>query len=174
MKILMNDRIFVQIKDIAFLIHVFPYISQDCPKQLLKKCFSKVLICNEENKYNFIEFNDIEEIEFLDSLNFIVNYYDYESLDFKEIIRNIENIGNELNNIVDKYQDLDKKTQEKQYDKFTYLFELKYYRMNSIREIYKIKAGELKVDLPVIEEKSILKEKGLKKYINKIFKNRKD
>ncbi len=173
MKILTNDKIYIQLKDIAFLIHIFPHITLKCPKQVLTKCFSKILIFNDENKYDFMEFDDIESISFLNNLSFIVNYYDYEDLSFKEIIRNVENIGNELNNLADKYQDLDEKNQEEKYEKFSYLFEIKYYKMTSIREIYQIKTGELKVNLPILEEKKPIKEKGLKKHLNKLFNREK-
>ena len=166
MKIMVNDKLYVQVKDISFIIHVFPFISSICPKKILTRCLNKVFICNDNNKYSFMEFSDIEEINFFKNLNFIVDYDTYKDLTFKEIIRNVENIGNSLNDVVDRYNELDEKKQEQNKKKFTYLFETKYYKMNSIREIYKIKSGELKIDLPIEN----IEEKGFKKYFNKIFK----
>jgi hypothetical protein len=168
MKIMVNDKLYVQVKDISFIIHVFPFISSICPKKVLTKFFDKVLICNDNNKYTFMEFSDIEEINFFKNLNFIVDYDTYKDLTFKEIIRNVENIGNSLNDIVDRYNELDEVKQEENKKKFTYLFETKYYKMNSIREIYKIKSGELKIDLPI--EDNIEVEKGIKKYFKIFFK----
>ena len=171
MKVLLNNKIYVQRKDIAFLIHIFPHISSKFPKQVLKRCFSKILICNDDNKYDFIEFDDIDSIKFFNNLSYIVNYYDYEGLSFEEIIRNVENIGNDINNLSDKYQELSEKVKKEKYSRFKYLIEIRFHKMNSIREVYKIKTGELNVNLPILEERK--EEKSLKKHLNKLFNREK-
>ena len=161
MKIFINNKMYVQIKDISFVIHISSKLSEKCPNSILLKYFNRMK--NNDNKYEFIEFDNKEEINFFKKLDFIISYKDYKNLSFDKMNRYIENIGNELNILADKYHDLDEKEQNKRYDRYCTIFEKEYYKMESIRELYKIKIGELIIDFP--------KEKGIKKLIKKIRKD---
>lgn len=148
MKIFINKKVYVQVKDISFVMHMLSNINIECPKSILIKFFNKVYICNDKNKYDFIEFETKEEIDYFKKLDFIIDYKDYKKISYDKMNKYIEDIGNELYILSDKFHDLKKEEQNKKYDRYNALFEKKYYKMESIRELYRIKNGELLVDIP--------------------------
>ena len=165
MKLFINNKVYVQVKDISFIMHMLPNINIECPKSILLKFFNKIYICNDKNKYDFIEFEDIEEINYFKQLDFIISYEDYKNISYEKMNKYIQDIGNELYTLADKYHELSEEEQKKKYDRYNSVLEKKYYKIESIREMYKIKNGELIIDLPK-------KEKMLQKLLN--FKKRKD
>lgn len=160
MKLLINKKMYVQVKDILFIIKLLPKIDIEYPKSFLIKVLDKTYIKDEKNKYEFIEFETQEEIDFFKKLDFIIDYKDYKKISYDKMNKYIQDIGNELNILSDKYHDLNEEEQNKKYDKYNTLFEKKYYKMESIRELYKIKTGKLQIDIPS-------KAKKLKKIFKK-------
>ncbi len=158
MKIIRKNKIYIQLSDINFMVKVLPYISFKCPKKLLEECFKKVNSIDKVNKYNFIEFDDKEIIEYFKKISFIVNYDEYKNMKYIEIQKCIENIGNELENISDKYNGFSELEKVLNYKKITVLCKMKYHKLNSIRDIYKFKNNEIIFDLPIKEKKKIFKK----------------
>ena len=158
MKVFINNKVYVQIKDILFISRMLSNIKMECPKSVLVRMFQ--IIRSNENKYNFIEFSNKEEIDFFKKLDFIISYKEYKNITHEKMTGYIENIGNDLYILAEKFQDLSEKEQENKYEKYQALCEEKYYKMESIREIYKISIGELSIDLPK-------KEKMFKKIFSK-------
>ena len=152
MKIIRKNRIYVQLNDINFMMKVLPYMSLECPKKLLEECFKKVNGV-QINKYSFIEFNDEEIINYFKKISFIVDYDKYKKLNYVEMQKCIENIGNELENISDRYNSYSEIEKVLKYKKIKTLCEMKYHKLNSIRDIYKFKNNELVFDLPIKEKK---------------------
>ena len=158
MKIIRKNKIYVQLNDINFIMKIFSYISLECPKKLLEECFKKVFVVNEINKYDFIEFDDEEIINYFKKLSFIVDYDKYKGLNFKEMHKCMENIGNELENISDKYNEYSEVEKIFKYKKISVLLKMKYHKLNSIRDIYRFKNNELVFNLPIKEKKKIFKK----------------
>ena len=158
MKIITKNKIYVQLNDINFMMKILPFISLKCPKKLLEECFKKVYFVDEVNKYNFIEFDDEEIIDFFKKISFIVDYDKYKKMNYKEITECIENIGDELHNISDIYNGYSEIQKMVNYKKITALCKMKYHKLNSIRDIYKFKNNEIIFDLPIKEKKKLFKK----------------
>ena len=78
MKIIKNDVAYVQKNDIARLMHSCSMI----PASLFDGLFSKgCFIVTDENRYDFLEFRDEDDIDFFRCVDWIVEFCNLQSYD---------------------------------------------------------------------------------------------
>ena len=49
-------------------------------------------MCNDLNKFEFVEFNNEDEVSFFSELDYIVNYYELKDLTYKQIMKYMDSI----------------------------------------------------------------------------------
>lgn len=144
MKIKFKNTMYVQKKDILYLTQSNILI----PKYIYIKLLElHTFPINETNKYEFIRFNKIEEINFFNSINWIINYDDINKLNNNEIIKLATKIKLEQNEITNKMRKIANKSKEELMDLITE-YELKNHEFYSLRDIYWIKEGQLNIEMP--------------------------
>ena len=170
MKIVTNDGVYVQKNDIAFLNQT------DLP--ILATIFIKVFgegvtIIDDTNRYDFIKFEDKEEIEFLNNLDFIVDYNSLKDLSEEEIIEMAQEVAFENNRIAKRYNEMSNKERANN-SYMVYECEKLDFKFYSLRDILWFKRGYIKINLPKGIEYPNKKDsyKGIKKILKK-FKNNK-
>ena len=158
MKITKEGSIFVQKNDITFLNHTDLAI----PASIIRKVFGNgVVIIDDRNRYEFIEFNTPEEIEFFQSLDWIVDYDKVKDLSEEETIALAQSISDERNEIAKMFNSMSSEDR-KQNEDMLMQFELLGFKMYSLRDILWFKQGHIKMVLPG-------QENGFKKLIKTIF-----
>lgn len=80
MKILDNNKIYVQKIDLIYLYNFYSKIPDFIFFKILKEC----LLTNENNKYDLIEFDKKKEIDFFDNLECILDYNKVKNLNYEE------------------------------------------------------------------------------------------
>ena len=96
MKIITNNSVFVQKNDIAYLNQSDLAI----PASIFMKVFgSGVVIIDDSNRYDFVEFNAPEEIEFFKGIDWMIDYNQVKDLSEKETIALGQSIAEEKNEI---------------------------------------------------------------------------
>lgn len=97
-----NDKevVYVQLQDIGFL----KLLNTPIPDSINKKIFDEGIIIGNHNYFNYICFDEEEEINFFRDIDAIIDYDEYINLDFDEleekaheIAKNIINLVNNLN-----------------------------------------------------------------------------
>ena len=152
MKIITKECAYVQKIDISYLINSDLKIPESI---YLKTCHENI---DRNNKYEFIKFNNPEEIKYFKKLNWIIDYNDIKNLTEEEIIKLCQNIVIKINKIADKFNNMNEKKKEKNKD-LILQSELLNYKMHSLRDALWFKQGHINMSMP--------KTNDNKKHLNK-------
>lgn len=165
MKIIINNRIYIQKKDLELIFKITN--SEKIPNNIIKKYKENINI----RDLAFISFEDIKEINFLNSFLFIINYNDI--IDFNEIeiidyyYRDLQNLR-EMRVEYDKHKFLPEKKEytnffdllidQADYDNYIPTkddaknypldFQLLYNKVLDVMELNYYKSGQSKLELP--------------------------
>lgn len=166
MKIVLEDKVYVQNNDLAHLMHAME--GKAIPASIIQKVFGEVFICCDDNRYEFVEFDQPEEIDFFKSFTYSVNYMDLKDLSEEDLIKVGGSIIEHRNTIAQKYNSMTPEEREKNADLRTECDMLEFKWM-SIRDVVWFKQGHLKMKLPrdvvKLEEKN-----GLMGFFSRLFK----
>ena len=167
MKIITTNSVFVQKNDIAYLNQSDLAI----PASIFMKVFgSGVVIIDDSNRYDFVEFEAPEEIEFFKGIDWIIDYNEIKDLSEEETIALGQSIAEEKNKIAQKFNSM---TPEQRQENNTMVSqcELLDFKMYSLRDILWFKQGHIKMELPEGVEfpAGFGQRKGIKKLIKTIF-----
>lgn len=162
MKIITSHAAYVQKNDIAYLNQTNLAI----PASIFMKVFGRgVFIVDDTNRYEFVEFNLPEEIEFFNGINWMIDYNEVKDLSEEEIISLGQSIVQEKNIIAQRFNSMSLNERKKNKE-LVFQCELLDFKMYSLRDILWFKQGHIKMKLP--------KEKGIKKLIKTIFNKKKN
>lgn len=161
MKIFKDDKVYVQLNDIAYLNSY----GDEIPASIYLKVFGDgITIINNSNRYEFVEFDEPSEIEFFKEIDWMVDYNTVKDLSDEAIMALGEQIATEQSDIVLKYNNMsvDERRLNANLISKSELLEFKFY---SLRDILWFKQGHLDMTLPdgVAYPKGYKKPRGLKK-----------
>lgn len=155
MKIITKNCAYVQKVDISYLINSDLKIPETI---YLKICCENI---NKNNKYEFIKFENPDEIKYFKKINWIIDYNDIKNLTEDQMIKMCQNIVLEINKIADKFNTMTDKKKEKHKDLIE-KSELLNYKMHSLRDALWFKQGHIDMSMP--------KNSDNKKTLKNIFK----
>lgn len=132
------------------------------------------VIIDDSNRYEFVAFNEPDEIDFFSSLDWILDYNQVKDLSEEETIALGQSIVDEKNNIAEGLNSMSPEEREKNRDMVTQ-YELLDFKKYSLVDFIAFKQGRMKWQLPegVEYPTGIVQKKGLGKLIKTIFKKRK-
>ena len=143
-----KEKVYVQLNDIMELIDT----DMSIPASIVDAVFgTKMLIVDDSNREDFVEFDKKEEVEFFKSIDWIVDYKKYRDLSKEELETLIEDIVSELGVIANKYNSLsieEKKANVELCEKYRLL----YYKLGEIKQILYMKSGDYNSKLPVVPD----------------------
>ena len=170
MKIVLEDKVYVQLNDIMYLIHNLDGVA--IPAGLLEIVFKngEPFCCTDDNRYDFIEFRDKQSIEFFKGFDYSVDYLFFKDMSVEEVIDIGKSLSDERNNLAKKFNEMSNEDKEKNISIISEC-ELLDFKLESLRDIVWMKKGYLKIKLPKIDQINGGKSKGLDK-IKKLFKKR--
>lgn len=172
MKIIMKDCVYVQKND---LVHLWNH-EQEILSSVVQKVFGDgVVIVNDSNRYEFVKFDDPNEIEYFKKLDWIIDYNAVKDLNKIGFVILGEEIALKMQNLDDKYNEMDEYEREHNLH-IVDDYERCMYMLYSLKEILLFKQGKLKMILPDGVEypkgyKEVNKEeKGLRRILSKFRK----
>lgn len=161
MKIINNSKVYVQKNDIVQLTST----DLEIPASIFMKIFGNgVVIIDDSNRYEFVEFEDPKEIQFFADIDWMVDYNKVKDLSEEEIINLGQGIQQERNEIAEKFNSMKPEERQKHMDMYDQC-ELLDFKTFSLRDILWFKQGHLKIELPEDVEYPIdyvKEEKGIK------------
>lgn len=186
MKILTKDGIYVQKNDIAYLTQS----DKSIPESIFLTVFGQgsYTIIDDTNRYEFVKFTSKEEVQFLNSLDWIIDYYKVKDLSYEELEKMFNEIAAKLNNLGAKYNAMSIEERVKNVDIANECENLQF-MLYSIEDMGLLKLGRLDMPLPEGVEKPTIeiqeqvqediniadaKSKGFQKIIKRIFKKKLD
>lgn len=146
MKILKDNKIYVQKNDMAYLNSS----GLSIPASIFLKVFGHgINIIDNSNRYEFIEFTDPKEIEFFQGQDWIVDYDAVKDLTEEEILQLGQAVAAEKKRRADEFNAKPKKYRQENYESVIAGLDLLDFKMYSLRDIIMFKKGELDFPLPV-------------------------
>ena len=141
------NKVYVQMNDMMMLAHSDISI----PTSIFEKVFSDVVVVNNSNRMDFVEFTQPNEVEFFESLDWIVDYKQIRYLSEEEIKEKVQEIANEMNEIANRFNSM---TDEEKRDNQSLIqrHELLDYKMKYLAEILWVKQGRKQMPFPVVPD----------------------
>jgi len=141
MKIITNEKAYIQIKDLSFIINTID--KKTIPNWLIQKYFLEL----NRYKYDFIELQSNDEIEFLKHLDCIIDYLALKDKKMDELMEIINETITKKNELDIKSQLMFQKEQNDNYELVTQS-KLLDFKINSIKELLLFKSGYIMMNLP--------------------------
>jgi len=172
MKIITNNSVFVQKNDIVYLNQSDLAI----PSSIFMKVFGNgIVIIDDSNRYDFIEFNAPEEIEFFKGIDWMIDYNQVKDLSEEETIALGQSIAEEKNIIAQKLNSMTPEEREENINMVSQ-YDLLDFKIYSLRDVFWFKQGHIKMELPEGVEfpAGFEQEKGIRKLIKTMFNKKKN
>lgn len=171
MKIITENAVYVQKNDIAYLNQTDLAI----PASIFMKVFGDIFIVDDSNRYEFIEFDAPEEIDFFKAVDWMIDYNEVKALSEEEIISLGKSIIEEKNSIAQKFNFMALEERKRNMNMVSQC-ELLDFKMYSLRDVLWFKQGHIKMELPEGVEfpTGLKKEKGIRKLIKTMLNKKKD
>lgn len=172
MKIITNNSVFVQKNDIVYLNQSDLAI----PSSIFMKVFGNgIVIIDDSNRYDFIEFNAPEEIEFFKGIDWMIDYNQVKDLSEEETIALGQSIAEEKNIIAQKLNSMTPEEREENINMVSQ-YDLLDFKIYSLRDVLWFKQGHIKMELPEGVEfpAGFEQEKGIRKLIKTMFNKKKN
>ncbi len=171
MKIITDNVAYVQKNDIAYLNQTDLAI----PASIFMKVFGNgIVIIDDSNRYEFVEFEAPEEIEFFKSIDWMIDYNEVKDLSEDETIALGQSIAEEKNSIAQRFNSM---TPEERKNNMSMVSqcELLDFKMHSLGDVLWFKQGHIKMELPegVNFPTGFEQEKGIRKLIKTMFNKKK-
>lgn len=163
MKIITNEKAYVQINDLAYLMKQLGEVS--VPSSIIEKVFCKPFVCDNHNRYKFVEFDEEQEIEFFRKLDYSVDYFELRYLKDSVLVEMGNKVFLEMKSLKKKYDEMSEE-EKKVSEDFIVAYERLEFKLHSIKDILLINQGKLKVKLP----KDLREVKGVRKLFSKVKK----
>lgn len=171
MKIICEDKVYVQKRDI------FNLYQSDTPVPVsiyLKVFKDEYIVFDDKTKYEFIEFDEDEEIEFFRNINWMIDYNDIKDLPLEEIAKMAEEVVNKHNKLAKKYNSmpLNKRVRN---NEILRQIDLLDYKIDSYTNFILFREKKIKYDLPedVSYPKDYKKDFDTKKLLKSLIKKAK-
>lgn len=145
MKILKDNKIYVQKNDMAYLNST----DLPIPTSIFLKVFGHgITIIDNSNRYEFVEFTDPKEVEFFQGLDWIVDYNEVKNLTEEELLQLGQDVAAEKERRADEFNAKPEKYRRENYESVLASLDLLDFKMYSLRDIIMFKKGELDFPLP--------------------------
>ena len=142
-----KEKVYVQMNDLMMLNQS----DMPIPASIFEKVFTGVVIVDDSNRMDFVEFDKPNEIEFFKSVDWIVDYKELRKLSDDELEEKAQEAAKELNEIAEKYNSMSVEEREKNQD-LIIRHELLNYKIQYYSEIYNLKKGNIKMSIPEVPD----------------------
>lgn len=143
MKISTKDAIYVQKKDLEFL----KFQARALPSSINQKIFeNSMLDLDDYDKYDFLMFENEEDIEFFKSLDWLIDYTEIKDLENDELRQIGENLVKRNDEVAKKLYSIEEK--DESYKSTIQEYMLLSYQITTLSDISDMNNGMLKIKLP--------------------------
>jgi hypothetical protein len=162
-----KEAVYVQMQDIMELNR------SDTPilASIYMKVFKGIVIVDDTNRFDFVRFDDEEEVKFFKEVDFIIDYNEYKDMTDDQLENEWGKLVTKSNEIAKKWNEMSENEREKNINLFQEYENLKY-MMNFLKEIYAIKHNKMSMPFPEFVQIPRMPKK--KSFFEKIFFWRKE
>lgn len=140
-----KEKVYVQLEDIMMLLS--EDINCCVPASIFDKIFKNILIVSEDNRWNFVQFELPEQVEFFRSLDWIVDYKECRNMIREDAIACAAGVAEEFNQNVEIWNNMSVEERDNNQDLFIKC-NLLQYKYDSLPRVFFVGQGHIKLDLP--------------------------
>ena len=140
-----KEVVYVQMQDIMTVVH--EDINCGIPASLFDKVFGDVLIVDSRNRWDFMSFDEPQEIEFFRKLEWIPDYKEFRNKSREEFVAISEGLNEEFNTEAKKWNNMTPEERENNGDLYTKCT-LMQYKMECLPRIFFTGQGHYDLDVP--------------------------
>lgn len=170
MKIILNNKVYVQRDDLTNLMYFLSTLSIPCPASIFDKLYGPIFVCDGSTRYEFLEFKGSESVEFFKNLDYVVDYDDLRKKSDNELIEYAKNVEEEVETIINDFNNKPEDIRRNEYERTEAVINSKKLKLYGIRDFMMFRKGDIIFDLPKgISEKSVGKKSSIKIFVKKLF-----
>ena len=139
-----TKKVYVQLNDIATLLQSYTQI----PSYINERITNDNIVITDNNLMDFIEFSDPKEIEFFESVDWIIDYKELRDLSESEFKKKKDDIADEMNRIMEGFSVLS----DEEKGRLITVYNLLNYKLMYMCEIERVKKGTYKMPFPVVPD----------------------
>ena len=136
-------KVYVQINDIMML----NYIDKPIPKSVFEQIFNAIVTIDNNNRNEFISFSAPTELEFFDSLKWLIDYKQVRYLSKEEIEKKCQETFDEIDKLANRYNASKEDNQLLMNQK-----KLLNYKIMSLKNILLMNQGYKQVSFPIVPD----------------------
>lgn len=133
-----KEKVYVQMQDIMVLVH--EDINCGIPATIFEKMFGDVLIVDDRNRWNFVEFDLPEEVEFFRGIDWIPDYKEYRNKSREEMVSISEGFNATFNEKAEKWNNMTPEERKANEDLYTECTLLRH-KIDSLPNIFFVGQG---------------------------------
>lgn len=140
-----KEKVYVQMQDIMTVVH--EDINCGIPASIFEKVFGDVLIVDERNRWDFMSFDEPQEVEFFRGLEWIPDYKEFRNKSREEMVAISEGLNETFNAKAEKWNNMSDKEREANQDLYTECTLLQY-KINCLPRIFFTGQGHYTLGVP--------------------------
>lgn len=148
MKVFHNENgrevVYVQMQDLGYLVNESDL---SVPESFFTKVFTGMTYITDSNRFDFVKFDDDEDVKFFKELEFIIDFDKYKGLTDEQLERESIKVITEINEIAEKWNSMSEEEQEKNGDLLEQYNDLKH-MLKFLTSIYAVKHNEITMPFP--------------------------
>lgn len=140
-----KEKVYVQMQDIMTVVH--EDINCGIPASIFNKVFKDVLIVDESNRWDFLEFDEEQEVEFFKGLDWIPDYKEFRNKSREEMVAISEGLNETFNEDANKWNNMSPEEKEANQDLYTRCTLLQH-KINTLPRIFFTGQGHYTLGVP--------------------------
>jgi len=157
-----KEVVYVQMQDLMHLNS----IDIPIPASIYVKVFTRTIIVDDSNRFEFVKFDEEHEIKFFRELDFVIDFEQYVNLTDEQLEEKRKKLSTKAQEIVEKWNSMTQ--EERQKSDLPEEYENLGYMLMFLSEIYSIKYGKRVMPFPDFVKLPKVKKKKM------LFKRKKD
>lgn len=101
-----KEAVYVQMQDIMYLSNE---TDMPIPATIFTKVFTGVTIVTDENRFDFVKFDDEHEVKFFKDIDFIIDFNQYKDFSDEQLEEEVQRLGAKANAIAEKWNGMKEK-----------------------------------------------------------------
>ncbi len=142
-----KEVVYVQMQDIMYLYNS----TMPIPEFIFTKVLTGLSYVNDSNRFDFVRFDEEDEVSFFKDLEFIIDYDKYKDFTDEQLEKEIKKLAEKANKTADQWNNMSAKKRKQNYNLLQEHEELEY-MINFLFEIYDVKHGKRKMPFPKFVE----------------------
>ena len=139
-----QEVVYVQMQDIMYLSNE---TDMPIPASIFLKVFTGVTIVTDANRFDFVRFEEVAEVEFFRGLDFIIDFDQYKGFTDDQLEEEAQKLGARDNEIVEQWNGMDEDERRKNSSLYEEHRNIGY-MINFLSEIYAVKHGKRSMPFP--------------------------